>query len=156
MATTVKLKRIIMLLFGLLALVIISDFCISSKTYEEEVIAVNRNKERYYNAAQNAHYSYTVQTATHSFSASEDFAIQFNENPKVKTKISLLFDEVNTAEVVATGETEVYSLRLLSGLVFPLLALIVLGLGYKQPNKRTILLFVTQALLLADLVFLLV
>lgn len=155
MITNFKLKRIFILLFGLLALVIIADFAIPSKTHIEEAVAVKRTKERYNNAAQNSHYSYKIHTATRIFSASKDFAIQLNENQKVQTKISLLFNEVNSAKIAQTGETEVYSLRLQSGLVFPLLALIVLGFGYKQPHKRTILLFVVQALLLADLVFLL-
>lgn len=153
--TTFSLKQIIMLLFGLLAIVMILDFSISGKTYEEEVITVNKNKEKYYNAAQNSHYSYTVKTAMHSFSVSENFASQLNENQKLNIKTSLLFDKVNTAEIIATGKTETYSLRLLSGLVFPLIALIILALGYIQPNKRGVLLYVTKVLLIANLVFLL-
>jgi hypothetical protein len=52
------------------------------------------------------------------------------------------------------GSKEVYSLRILSGLVIPLALIIVIGLALKYENRMNILIFVFQALVIADLIFL--
>ncbi|MEM6841073.1 MAG: hypothetical protein AAF632_02500 [Bacteroidota bacterium] len=139
-----------------LALIIVLDFSLPGITYTDKVIDVKKELEQYYNAAGNYHYSYSVITSKHRFFVSEEFARIVQENQEIRYQVSFLFEEVNSYHLTTSSDKNIYSLRLLSGLVIPLIAIITSVLRYKYRNKVGILVFVSQTLLIADLVFLII
>lgn len=143
-------------LFILLALVIVLDFVLPGITYTDKVVDIKKELQQYYNAGGNYHYSYRVFTTKHNFSISEEFAEKVQENQKIQYQVSLLFEEINSYGLVTSERKSIYSLRALSGLILPLFTIIVLALGYKYESKMGVLVFVTQVLLLADLIFLII
>lgn len=139
----------------LLALVMLVDFCFSGKTQVEEVISTHKNLERYHNAGGNSNFSFWIQTNTLRFPVSEHFASLAKEAQVLKINVSPIFREVNSYEILETGEKEVYSFRVFSGLLLPVLLLVGIGLGYSYKKKVSTFVFVVEALTIANLAYLL-
>jgi hypothetical protein len=140
--------------FTLLAVVIIVDFVWPGKIIKDEVLDVQWEREQYYNAARNYHYSYKVITSEHQFYVAEDFAQLVQDAEKIEYSVSRIFKEVNWYRLLNEEKRSFYSLRILSGLVLPLLAMLLFLLAYRYKWKSDILVFVIQVLLIADLIFL--
>ena len=151
--STFKLRTFLYSLFILMALVIITDFLLPGKAYTDEVRNVQAERQQYYNAAQNYHLSYKLTTDQHDFSVSEDFAETVNEGDTVNYRLSLIFKEVNRYQLVSEDKGHTDSLRTYSGLILPLIVILVMGLAYRYGNKMSILVFVIQVVAIADLVF---
>lgn len=149
-----KLKLIFLVVCTLLSLIIILDFSIASAPITEKVVEVGATMESYNNAGGSSHFSFRVRTENHHFSVSESLATSLAEGDTLKLSISPLFNEMNTVQITQTGESEIYSLRLLSGLILPLLIVFVLTLGYKFGSKWSNVVFVFEVLAFADLVYL--
>jgi len=144
------------LLYGislLIALIIIIDFTLPGKVYTEEIIDIKNEREKYYNAGGNSHSTYKVITSKHQFNVSEDFA-ESAEKKKIKYSVSLIFKEINRYELFSSEKNEIYSFRMVSGLVLPLLVILALLIAYKYEDRIRILLFVLQITLLGNLIML--
>lgn len=150
-----KAQEAIMALCILLALIMIADYSLFGKTYTEEVTAINRSLESYYNAGGNSHHSFRIQTKNYNFPVSEHFASLSRVAQEMSVEISSLFGEVNSCELRGSGKKEVYSLRTFSGLILPLLVLLVMAFGYKYKGKLSSLVFVMEVLTIANLLYLL-
>ena len=150
----IKRSKLAYILFIFLALVIILDFIFPGSAYTDRVVKVKKELQQYYNAAGNYHYSHRLFTTNHHFSVSEEFAQRIQERQEILYNVSLIFKEVNGYGLATSESKSIHSLRILSGLIVPLLAGIIMILGYTYESKVGILVFVTQALLLADLLFL--
>lgn len=142
-------------LIALMSLLIIVDYFFAADTFTEDVVGINRALEEYNNAGGNYHFSYRIQTRNFSFPVSEAFASQAQQAKQLSLEVSPIFREVNAYEIPQTGEKEVYGLRLLTGLLFPLLALLVMALGYRYKGKLSILIFVVALCAVANLLYLL-
>ncbi|WKN42141.1 hypothetical protein [Tunicatimonas pelagia] len=142
--------------FILLALFIILDFILPGNTHVSKVLDVKKELQQYYNAAGNYHYSYRILTAEHSFSISEEFARVVQKEQEIRYEVSWLFEEINNYGLVASTARNIYLLRVLSGLILPLLAIVVSVLAYKYERKVSVVIFVFQLLLLGDLLFLII
>ncbi len=151
-----QLRTWILSLCMLASLVIIADFLLPGRVFVEEVIEVKKERQQYYNAARNYHYSYKVFTHEHNFFISEDFAQFIQEHQAITYTVSPIFDEVNSYSLPSSGTKGIYSLRILSGLILPLLVIVAMGLAYKYEHKVSTFVFVLQILLIADLIFLIV
>ena len=150
-----NIKHYILIACALISLVIILDFVLAEAPVLEKVTGVQSSLESHNNAGGNSHFSFKIRTENHHFSVSENFALNTKNGDLVKISVTPLFNEVNTVELVTTGESEIYSLRLISGLFLPLLIIIILALGYKFGSKWSNVVFVFEVLALADLIFLL-
>ena len=150
-----KARAFIMALCALFALIMIMDYGLSGKAYVEEIIAINKSFEKYYNAGRNAHYSFRIQTENHDFPVSESFASLAKAGQGLNIEVSPLFSEVNSTEILETGYKEVFSLRVFSGLVLPILVLLILAIGCKYGGKVSTLVFVIEVVTVANLIFLL-
>jgi hypothetical protein len=137
----------------IIALVILMDFTMPGTVFTEDVTHIKKTRQNYYNAAGNYHYSYRVITPKHQFSVSEDFG-KLAQDKKVKYSVSLLFKEINSYRLVSSEKGNIYSFRLASGLIFPLLVIFAIILAYRYKKKMGTLLFVLQVVLLANLVLL--
>lgn len=144
-----------MLFCALLVLVMIVDYFFMGETLVEEVQAIHKSLEKYRNAGGNYHYSFSIQTKAHEFSVSESFASLAKEGQELKIEVSPLFNEVNSVKIIETGNKEIHSLRIFSGLIFPTIALLIVILGFRYGAKVSILVFVIEAGTIANLLYLL-
>ncbi|WP_339849624.1 hypothetical protein [uncultured Dokdonia sp.] len=138
----------------LISLVVLIDFALPGTLYTEDVVCVSRNKEKYYNAGGNSHNTYRVVTPTRQFSVSKDVATTL-EGKQVVYAVSLIFKEVNRYKLATSEKSHLYSFRVVSGLVLPLLVLFALGISYGFKKDLSILVFVLQVLTAGNLVMLL-
>lgn len=130
-------------LFTLASLIILADFIIPGRVVVDEIVEVKKERQQYYNAARNYHFSYKVFTSTHNFSITEDFAEEIKNNQKIEFAVSHIFKEINSYRLLNSGNREIYSLRILSGLVIPLVLIIVIGLAFKYEKKISVLIHST-------------
>lgn len=149
-----KLRLGVYSVFVVASMIILTDFILPGSVVVEEIIDVKQENQHYYNAAGNYHFSYRVFTSTHNFSITEDFAKEIKNHQPIEFAVSPIFNEINSYGLLNYGSKEVYSLRILSGLLIPLALIIVIGLALKYENRMSILIFVFQALVIADLIFL--
>jgi len=138
----------------LIAVAIIADFALPGTVFFDNIIDVERNREQYYNAANNHHHSYKVITNLHEFSVEEDFASLDWEDQQIEYSISRVFKEVNWYKLHTAQNKSFYSLRVASGLVLPLLTLLAMFLAPRIKKDIAIPVFILQVVLVADLIFL--
>lgn len=148
------MRHKIFILFSLIAVIIIIDFTLPGKVFTKDIIAIKKEKQQYYNAAKNYHFSYELTTNKHQFLVTKDFVKSNWKNNKVNYSISLIFKEVNWYKLTTSTIKTYYSLRILSGLILPLLVLTAMAFSYYYKKNIDIFIFVLQALLLADLIYL--
>ncbi|MGB5170763.1 MAG: hypothetical protein WBN69_04985, partial [Eudoraea sp.] len=98
--------------------------------------------------------SYGLKTENFYFPVSEKFAAAIEEKQSVRFRVSRVFNKVNTYESLESRESGMYSLRLVSGLILPILVLIILTVNYKG-QKFGVFTLIIKILLLFDLVYLL-
>jgi len=149
-----KLRRSLYAAFTLAALVVLVDFASPGRIINDEIINVQRERQQYYNAARNYHYSYKVITSEHEFLVAEDFAELELVNEKIEYSVSRIFKEVNWYRLLSSENKSFHSLRIVSGLVLPLLIIISIFVAFRYKKKIGTLVFILQILLIADLIFL--
>lgn len=154
---TKETNKIKLLLYGvslLISFIMVLDFTLPGKNFVEDVVSIKKEKQRYYNAAGNSHYSYKLISPKHHFSVSEDFAKSV-ENEKIKYSVSLLFQEINRYSNLSSEKGSIHSFRIASGLVLPLIVIFAIFIAYRCKKKMSTLLFVLHVVLLSNLIFLL-
>ena len=149
-----KLRLSLHGIFIFIALLMLSDFILPGKVFTDEIIQVEKKKQQYYNAARNYHYSYKVNTNKHRFSVSENFARLVQNNQKIKYSVSRIFKEINRYGLLISENSTIYSFRIISGLIIPLMVIIAIGISYKYKHKMSTLIFVLQITLIGNLIIL--
>ena len=140
--------------FILMSLVVIIDFSVPGQIKSDEIIDVIRERQQYYNAARNYHYSYELITSERQFAVTEGFVNFIQEQEKIEYAVSPLFNEVNWYRLIAINHQGIYPLRILSGLVLPLLTIISIAIAHYCTRRSSTLVFVLEVCLIADLVYL--
>ena len=138
----------------LLSLIILFDFLIPGQAHNEEVQEIEQKRQQYYNAAQNSHCTYHIITQENRFIVSQEFAKQLAVGDEVTYSVSHIFREVNGYGKSDSDQMGQHSMRIFSGLVIPLLAIVVMIIGIRFKEKMGIVRFVIQVLLIADLIYL--
>lgn len=138
-----------------LAMVILADFEFSKETLTEEVSSKRWQLENRQSTGRNYYHSAHIFAGGFKIPVSEDFGEQTEEGHIVTFDKSLLFNEVNRITNVDTGLSEKFSFRWMTGCIIPLLAIVIMVIGIKRREKVNTLVFVTQVVLLLDLIFLL-
>lgn len=150
-----NMKRLGHGICALIALVILIDFVLPGKVYNQEILSVKAKRQRNYNAAKNSHYSYRVQTPEHSFTIESKDAKSVQQQKSVTYAVSRVFQEVNWYQLPFSKVKTYYSFRKANGLALPFLLLIALLLIYKSKKNLDNIVLILQLLVLADFVFLL-
>ena len=153
---TKETNKIQLFLYGItviISLVILFDFILPGKVFTDEVIDIKKERQQYYNAARNYHYSYKVVTSKHQFSVTKAFA-KSAQDKKVKYSVSLIFKEVNRHRLLSSENSTIYSFRIVSGLIFPLMVIITIAIAYRYKKRISTLIFVLQIILLLNLILL--
>ncbi|MFY0688527.1 MAG: hypothetical protein JXQ90_15230 [Cyclobacteriaceae bacterium] len=130
---------------SIIAMIILLDSFVS-KEIEETITYLGRKMESHNNASRNFHFSYEVKTTDRQFFVSGDLYNQLKVDSKVTLGISPFFQEVNKCN----GRRPL--LRLLSGVILPLLMLITGWIAMKFKNKVSTLVFVLEVMILADFI----
>ena len=147
------LKKTLTILFYILAVVFIVDFLLPAKDITTEVIAIKPVRQHYYNAGGNSHLTYTLKTKESQFIISKEFAKKIKQADSVTIKESILFNEVNSCTF--NGFSETYSLRLFSGLILPLLVILIIIAQTKFHLKISALSLIFKIMLVGNLVYVL-
>ena len=130
------------------------DFIYPGKTEKTVVMELKVEKEQYNNAAQNYHFSYSVRTEVGHFTVSKEFYDKVMKGDDLYLEKSVLFNEVNMATINNIGYSETHIMRWLSGGIFPAICLMIYLAGLRFNRKVGTLVFVGQALLIGDIVYL--
>jgi hypothetical protein len=145
------LKKVSVILFYSLALIFILDFSLTGKEIVTEVDFINSERQNYYNAGGNSHISYTVNTKEVQFVVSKEFAKKIKQGDFVTIKESILFNEVNSYRFNDLSET--HSLRLFSGLILPLLVILIIIAQTKFHLKISALSLIFKIMLVGNLIY---
>lgn len=149
-----KASPIIKYIFLALSLLILLDSYTPGKEFESTIQSVSINYEPYFNAGGNGHDSYSIVTEDHSFYINEDEKDNFSKGNDISYRLSPIFKEVQQFES-NDFKGSISSLRLYSGTLFPLFFIGVILLSFRLREKMSVLLFVTQVAIIADLIYLL-
>lgn len=154
MAKQIKFQFVLSFTYISIALLILLDLAIPGKRISETILNVQSELQQHYNASGNYHYSYKVLTENHQFSVSKDLAQVDWQGRILNFSVSRIFGEVNWYRMTSKATKSYHPLRILSGLVVPLLMLITLFIRYRSKKKLDILLFILQFLFIANLIYL--
>lgn len=149
-----KLRLSAYAFFTLGAFIILFDFVYPGRILNDEIIDLSRERQQYYNASGNYHYSYIISTNGHEFIVAENFIKPELINKKIEYSISRIFKEVNWYKLLSSKKKSFSSLRVASGFVLPLLLIISIFVAYRYKKKIGLLIFILQVLFLADFIFL--
>ena len=149
-----KLRLSTYAVFTVGALIILVDFVYPGRIINDEIINLRKERQQYFNAAKNYHYSYKISTNQHEFIVAEDFIEPKLINKKIEYSISPIFKEVNWYKLLSSQKKSFSSLRIASGFVLPLLLVISIFVAFRYKKKIGLLIFILQVLLLADFIFL--
>lgn len=151
-----KIRLSLYSIFAIIALIILIDFIAPGSVVTSDIVRVKKERQRYYNASGNQHYSYQIITPEHHFSVTKDFAQEIKNSQQITYTVSPIFNEVNRYGLTSSKNKTIYSLRVISGFIIPFFALITILLAFKLKDKIDVLVFVIKALLIGNLVFLLI
>ena len=151
-----KIRLSLYSIFAIIALIILIDFIAPGSVINSDIVHVKKERQQYYNAGGNQHYSYQVITPEHHFSVTKNFAQEIKNNQQITYTVSPIFNEVNRYGLASSKNKTMYSLRVISGFIIPFFALITILFAYKLKDKIDILVFVFKALLIGNFVFLLI
>ncbi|MCH2199210.1 MAG: hypothetical protein MK081_10545 [Flavobacteriales bacterium] len=142
------------ILFIVISLVILVDYLIPGQEHTAAIERVKTEVQNHSSASGESHNSYRLYTQEIDFSVSDEFARNAKKGEEVHYELSVLFQEVNAYSLSETNNSETYSLRQFSGLIFPLFAIAAMILGMRNKGKYGILFFIVQALVIGNLAFL--
>jgi hypothetical protein len=151
-----KLQLLLSGIFVFIALIILIDFTVPGRVINDDIMHVKKERQQYYNAGGNQHYSYQIITPKHHFSVTKDFAKEIKTSQKIEYTVSPIFNEVNRYGLPSSMSKTIYSLRIISGCIIPLIALITFVIAFVFKYNIDILVFVLLVLLVGNLVFLLI
>jgi hypothetical protein len=149
----VMMKRNLEILFYLLALIFVIDFLLPGTEITSEAIAIKQVRQNYYNAGGNSHFSYILKTENENFIISNEFRKKILQGDTIIIKKSKIFNEVNSYTFNNFSET--YSLRLFSGLILPLLVILIIYLQKKFRLKNNTLSLIFKIMLIGNLIYVL-
>lgn len=150
-----KTRLIIHAIFVIAAIIMLVDFIAPGSIIEDEIVDVQTQRQNYYNAAQNYHYSYKVITKQHKFLVTDDFADAIKGEKKIQYSVSPIFQKVNWHKLPTDTNKSFYSLRIASGLVLPLLMIIAIFVVIRYKKKLGSVVLILQILMIGNLYLLL-
>ena len=150
-----KIQMIFMIVMIGVAMMILADFEFSSETLTHEVSSKRWQLENRQSTGRNYYYAAHIVAGGYRIPVSEDFGEQTEVGHTVTFDKSLLFNEVNRITNDTMGMSEKFSFRWMTGCIIPVFALLIMVIGIKRREKVNTLVFVTQVVLLIDLIFLL-
>lgn len=149
-----NLSNVYFLFLIVICAIVIVDFALPTAPITSTVSKITTNQERYYNAANGGHFSYTLETASYSIPISKEFKDLITKEDRINIYRSIVLKEINAVEHIASGRKEIYSLRWFSGMVIPLTAMILFGMRIYGVKRIKTVLLIAQILFIANLAML--
>lgn len=150
-----KIKLVVLLICALLSVVTLLDFDFDSGTFTEQIESFDQTRQRYYNAGGNSHKTFNIYTKSYEIQVTKGFYSTLQEGDLISVSQSLLFNEINKVWNPRNTMSETHSIRYFSGLVIPIVMLIVTGLAFKFRGKYETLIFVVCILTVANFIYIL-
>jgi len=135
--------------------VILIDFVAPKEEVETIVVDKTRVLENKQSVARNYYYAYYITTEEAVVPVSESFQKKSIAGDAVKITFSPIFNEVHRVTAVQRQESEIYSQRIFSGCILPLLGIGILGLGFRKGARVNTLVFATEVVLIINFIYLL-
>ena len=148
-------KNIAYIVFSAMALIMLLDFIMPGTYYQEKIEHLKTERQQYYNAAQNSHTTTKVITKSHEFYITDSDVKHLEKHEYITYSVSKIFNEVNWYKAQFIQAKSHYSLRILSGVVLPILFLTVLLIKRYSKRNLDLFLFVLHVVLLFNFIFLL-
>ena len=152
--TNNKIANYFYIAFSFIAVIILMDFILPGEVVTDRIKFVNKKREQYTNAAKNFHYSYEIITNEDRFTVNEDFATIAKMDDEITYSKSRIFSEVNWYRLVHSDDKSHSTMRILTGMIVPLLVIVVMLIAARIERDISTFAFVVQVLLIADLVYL--
>ena len=151
-----KAKTILILVTCLITTIILLDFCLPGHKVENTIISIKTKRQSYNNAAGNSHVSFHIVTKNNTFNVTKKFANSTKENDTIYYTKSLIFNKINRYKNANKSISEIYSLRWFTGLVLPIIALILFGIHFLFNKRNEFGLIITLIVILGNIVFILI
>ncbi|EAZ95216.1 hypothetical protein FBBAL38_09514 [Flavobacteria bacterium BAL38] len=147
------MKKTIEIIIYLLALIFVIDFLLPGTEITGKAISIKQVRQNYYNAGGNSHFSYTLKCENEIFLISKEFRNKITEGDTIIIKKSKIFNEVNSYTFDNFSET--FSLRLFSGLILPLLVIIIITTEKKFKLKNNTLSLIFKIMMIGNIIYVL-
>lgn len=155
MSTLPTSTRLSYLLTVLVCAVILTDFALPGTSYTSEINYVKKERQQYYNAAGNFHYTYKVVTDSHSFIVNETLGPVLYSGAPISYRCSPIFNQVNSYQALGSDSFSTHSMRWVSGLILPLFLVLITLLTWRLRWNISNFYFILQVILAANLIYLL-
>lgn len=149
-----KLRLWINSIIIIVSLIILTDFILPGKVVSDEIVMVKKEIQQHKTSSK-YHDSYKIITNTHQFSVSEDFVSLVSVKDNIVYSVSSIFNEVNWYRLLTTEKKDVYSLRIITGLIVPLFTIVLIVIANRFNYQIGTLVFLAHIFLIADLIYLL-
>ena len=149
-----NVKKWLIYLTILGAALILIDSLLPGALVESTIIGVSVEEEYYNNAAQNSHNSYHVITEFNQFDIKKERAGAFEKGQTITMRLSPLFKEVQSFSIEKERFSNLHTLRIFTGIIAPILILLMMGIALRFGSRVNTLTFVFQAILIAHLIYL--
>lgn len=149
----VEMKKTLEILIYVLVILFVIDFLLPGTEITSKVSTIKQVKQNYYNAGGNSHFSYTVKTENENFIISKEFRNKITQGDTILIKKSMIFNEVNSYTFNNFSET--FSLRLFSGLILPLIVILIITLLKKFKQENNALFLISKIMLIGNLIYVL-
>ena len=149
------LQKITIYICLFIALISLGDFVFSNSSIKDIITEKKTSYESYNNAGGNSHVSKSIHSQKFEFNCSDAFFELSSVSDSLNLKVSPIFNKINRYTNLQKQYSETYSLRYVTGLIIPVLGLLILMLSFKFKEKMTIIVFVAQIALLSNFIYLL-
>jgi len=149
-----KLRLWINSIIIIVSLIILTDFILPGKVFSVEIVMVKKERQKHKNSSK-YHDTYKIITTSHQFSVSEDFVSLVSVKDNIMYSVSSIFNEVNWYRLLTTEKKDVYSLRIITGLIVPLFTIVLIVIANRFNYQIGTLVFLAHIFLIADLIYLL-
>jgi len=139
----------------ILSILILIDFGLPGHRSKDLILEVQRKRQEHYNPSGNFHYSYKIVATKCSFSIGRSIAKKKLVDETMEYSVSPIFKEVNWFRLINWRDRSYYSLRIISGLILPLLSTLAIYLISLQQQKFEVLKFVIVVFLSSNFFYIL-
>ena len=145
----------IYLLFGLLGLIVLIDFFWPGPQVSEIISYKSREIASKKNGFRDYYYVSDLSTENYVVRTTNDFAAVAAVGDTLTIEISPIFKEINEVVLTKNKLSELYSLRIFSGLILPIVVFFILEISYKKRYGYATLVFVILVVFLVNFIYLL-
>ena len=145
----------IYIMFGLLSVLVLIDFFWPGQQVSEVITYKSREIASKKNGFRDYYYVSDLSTENYVVRTTNELAETAEVGDPLVIEISPIFKEINEVDLPKAEASELYSHRIFSGLILPILVLMILEISYKKKYGYSTLVFVILVVFLVNFIYLL-